>query len=387
MKVLQIGKFYPPHWGGMETALKDICETTAPHLELDVVVAGEERIGRKEDGPGFRIERLARWGTVCSQPICPGLLAYLRRSRAAIVHLHEPNPLAMATFLVSGHPAQLVVHYHSDIVRQKRLACLYRPILERGLRRAVAILAGSQELIDNSPVLGRFASKCIVVPFGIDLRPFLALAREEKPAEQPGGDLPLVLAVGRLSYYKGFHYLIEAVRHLPVRLVIAGDGEMKPELERQANRLGLSGRVTLRGSVSTAQLLSLYRAADLFCLPSCERSEAFGLVQLEAMGAGLPIVSTDLPTGMRSINVDGQTGFRVAPHDAAALASAIAKLAADPGLRARMGTAARRRAQTHYCREAMGRRILEIYASVISESRPHFPFHLTVGRPAREVML
>lgn len=384
MKVLHIGKYYPPHWGGMETALKDICEVIASSVDLEVVVSADGRLTTTEHGRGFRIHRFATWGTLRSQPVSPGLLPFLLGCKADIVHLHEPNPMAMAAFLASRNQAQLVIHYHSDIVRQKILAPFYRPLLDRGLDRAAVILAGSQELIDHSPVLARVASKCLAVPFGVDLGPFLALPA--KPASGPSSAaIPRILAVGRLSYYKGFHHLIEAVRYLPARLVIAGEGEMRASLEQQVRRLGLEDRVELAGRVSDTQLLALYGAADIFCLSSCERSEAFGLVQLEAMGAGLPVVSTNLPTGVRAINVHGETGLVVAPHDPAALASALQVLLADPCLRRRMGEAGRRRAATHYSRETMGSRILDIYASVVRPSGPQLHFDLSVRSPVREV--
>ena len=364
MKVVHVGKFYPPHWGGMETALKDMCEVLSQRVELDALVSADGRSSIRETIRGVRIERLGSRGTLFSQPLAWGLGRRLRQLAADIVHLHEPNPLAMVQFLLSGSTAPLVIHYHSDIVKQKRLRWLYRPWLEAGLARAQAIVVGSGELLDSSPVLSRWKHKCAVIPFGIDLTRYLAI---ERPAPEPlfPRSQPLILAVGRLAYYKGFQYLIEAMRSLPeTRLAIVGEGPERKKLESLITAADLARRVELCGQLNDGDLLEMYRRADLFCLPSCERSEAFGLVQLEAMGSGLPVVSTNLPTGMRAINRNGETGLVVPPRDAAALASALSSLAGDPALRAQMGAAARNRASELYSREVMGARLLELYGAI-----------------------
>lgn len=358
MKVLHVGKYYPPHWGGMETALKDMCEVLSSRVDLEALVAADGRASTTEIVKGVRVSRMASLGTFCSQPLVAGLGRRLRQAEVDVVHLHEPNPLAMISFLLSGSTAPLVIHYHSDIVRQKKLRLLYRPWLEWGLARASAIVTGSQELVDHSPVLSRWRNKCVVIPFGIDLAQFLAIDRAEvRPAQSP-----LILAVGRLAYYKGFHYLIEAMRGIPsARLAIAGEGEQRQALEQLIARLDLGGRVELCGRLTDPELLEWYSRADIFCLPSCERAEAFGLVQLEAMGAGLPVVSTDLPTGMRAVNRNGETGAVVPPHDPAALSAALTCLVADASLRRRQGEAARRRALELFSRDRMGEQILALY--------------------------
>ncbi len=364
MKVVHVGKFYPPHWGGMETALKDMCEVLSRRVDLDALVSADGPDAVCETIGGVRIERLGSRGTLFSQPLVWGLGRRLGQLAADIVHIHEPNPLAMVQFLISGNTAPLVIHYHSDIVKQKRLRWLYRPWLEAGLARAQAIVVGSAELLEGSPILSRWKHKCAVIPFGIDLTQYLAIERPgpERPLNGPPA---LILAVGRLAYYKGFQYLIEAMRRLPeARLAIVGEGPEHARLESLIATGDLAGRVKLCGQLDNEALLEMYRRADLFCLPSCERSEAFGLVQLEAMGSGLPVVSTNLPTGMRAINRDGETGLVVPPCDVAALASALNSLLADPALRARMGDAARRRATELFSREMMGARLLELYGAI-----------------------
>ncbi len=365
MKIVHIGKFYPPHRGGMETALKDMCEVLSPRVDLEALVAADGPEPVNEVVRGVRISRLASRGTLFSQPLVGGLLHRFRHMAADVVHLHEPNPLAMVQFLLSGNPSPLVIHYHSDIVRQKYLRWLYRPWLDAGLERAQAVVVGSRELLDNSPVLARWKDKCVVIPFGIDLAPFLEIDRAARPVASTAGAGVQILAVGRLAYYKGFRYLIEAMRAVPEsRLTIVGDGPERSHLEAHIHEWGLTNRVELAGRLDNPALIDRYGRADLFCLPSCERSEAFGLVQLEAMGAGLPVVSTDLPTGMRAINRHLETGLIVPPNDAPSLGAALKRLADDADLRHRYGAAARKRAQELYSREVMGLRLLELYRKV-----------------------
>jgi glycosyltransferase involved in cell wall biosynthesis len=337
-------------------------EWKPPRIEVEALVAADGPNPVTEIVRGVRVSRLGIRGTLFSQPLMRGLGTCLRTVQADVVHLHEPNPLALVQFLISGNPAPLVIHYHSDIVRQKKLRWLYKPWLTMGLARAQAIVVGSRELLDSSPVLARWKHKCIVIPFGIELEPYLAI---ERPASTTQSARPLILAVGRLAYYKGFHYLIEAMQQMPAaRLAIVGEGPERRQLEARIGERGLSSRVELCGRLDDPALLEWYRRADIFCLPSCERSEAFGLVQLEAMGAGLPVVSTDLPTGMRAINRHEDTGLVVPPHDAGALATALARLSADPALRRRFGAAARTRAQRLFGRDLMGQRILELYSKL-----------------------
>jgi rhamnosyl/mannosyltransferase len=365
MKIVHLGKYYPPRWGGMETAVQDMCEVTARWAEVEAVVAQEGIRTVRENRGGVRVTRLAAPVVVQSQPCAWGLPGYLRGLRADLLHIHEPNPLAVTSWLAvlgrreAGVPA--VIHYHSDIVRQKRAMRLYRPIQRRAFARAAAIVTGSAE-VSASAELANWRHKVEVIPFGIRLDPFLAL---DRPPVRPG--TPLILAVGRLSYYKGFQYLIEAMRGLEARLVIAGDGEQRKQLEKQIAERGLADRIHLAGRVGEEQLVDYYRDADVFCLPSCENSEAFGLVQLEAMGSALPVVSTDLPTGMRAINRDGETGMVVPAHDAAALRKALELLCLNPEMRRRMGAAGRRRAEQHYSRELMGKRLEALYSRVLAE--------------------
>lgn len=382
ISVLQVGKYYPPARGGIETHLEMLARglVGSGEVDLEVVVANDGSRGRTsttvaERPDGVVLRRLGTAFKVAGAPVCPELPGVLRRSRADILHVHGPHPTALLAYLVSGFRGRLVVTYHSDIVRQRVLGKLIAPLQDATLRRARAIIAASPGLVRHSPVLARHRDRCVVIPFGVhpadyaDPDPAVVAALRARYA--PDGR-PLLLAVGRLVYYKGFEHLLRALarlRKVPVSLLLAGEGPLRPALEALVARLRLGGegglecRVHLLGSVP--DLRPYYHACDVFVLPSTARSEAFGIVQLEAMACGKPVVNTRLPSGVPDVSRDGETGLTVAPANPEALAAALDRLLEDAALRARFGAAARGRAQTHFSAERMVADTLALYRRVL----------------------
>jgi rhamnosyl/mannosyltransferase len=369
-RVLHVGKFYPPHKGGMETHLRDLCERLQRDADARVVVAASG--GRKTTEETVNGVSVRREGTLLSlgaSPVCPGLVRQIRESRADIVHLHFPNPAAILAYLASNHAGRLVVTYHSDIVRQKILGRAFRPVLEHFLRRASAIIATSPDYIESSPVLSRLRERCRVIPLGINAERFERVNEEEVGRLRARFGPRVVLSVGRLIYYKGFEHLIRAMRDVDARLLIIGEGPMRGALEREREALGeLRKRVVLLGDVGDAA--PYFRAADVFALASVARSEAFGIVQLEAMACGVPVVNTRLASGVPFVSVDGLTGITVAPEDSNALADALNKLLDDDNLRARYGEAGRRRVADEFNADLMAERTLRLYREVLDASVP-----------------
>ncbi len=362
LRVLHVGKFYPPHKGGMETHLRDLCERLRGEVETEVIVAGREARDVEETVGGVRVVRARTLFNVGAAPVCPGMVRRIRESRADIVHLHFPNPAAVLSYLASGHRGALVVTYHSDIVRQRWTGLAFRPVLEHLLRRARAVIATSPDYVESSPVLRRFRARCRVIPLGIEPERF---ERRDEGAVSRIRALygpRLVLAVGRLIYYKGFEHLVRAMRETDGRLVIVGDGPLRPLLERERDAWGLHERVALPGEVE--DVTPHLQAADVFALPSVARSEAFGIVQLEAMACGVPVVNTRLPSGVPFVSPDGVSGITVAPGDAGALARALNQLLDNPGLRALYGEAGRRRVRAEFTADLMAERTLRLYREV-----------------------
>jgi rhamnosyl/mannosyltransferase len=369
LKVLQLGKFYPPHMGGIETHLEALCGELKTSLSVRVVVANDNRETVEELVDGIPLSRLGTRFTLASTPLCQGLVSEIRRSDADIIHLHLPNPAAVLAYLASGHRGRLVVTYHSDTVRQKVLGALFEPFLHRALRRSSAIIATSPDYLRTSLVLARYQERCHVIPYGIGLEEFEHCEESSvaKLREQFGERL--VISVGRLVYYKGFEYLIRAMRQVNGKLLIVGDGPLRQDLESLARTLDLSGKVIFAGEIQNKNVIPYYHAADIFALASVARSEAFGIVQIEAMAAGLPVVNTQLDSGVPFVSLHNHTGLTVPPGDPEAMAGALNRLLDDPALRRSLGGAARLRARQEFDISIMGGRTLDLYRRVMDGPR------------------
>lgn len=361
LRVLQVGKFYHPHVGGIETHLRELCKEINDRVNLRVIVANDT--GRTERAiiDGVSVTRLGRRLTIASTPICPRMSYEIRRCRADLVHVHMPNPWAVLAYLLSGHRGSLVVTWHSDIVRQKTLGRAFDLLAQRFLRRCNTIIATSQQYIESSPMLSLHRDRCVAIPFGITTaelsRYDAALVSQIRRRFGPR----IVLSAGRLVYYKGIDVLIEAMKSVDATLLIVGDGRLRDRLEREAAADPLvRQRVRFLGHVE--DLTPFYHAADVFALPSVARSEGFGIVQLEAMACGKPVVNTRLQSGVPFVSLGGVTGLTVAPGSAEELASALNLLFKDSELRMRYGSAALERIKSEFTVGAMVTRTLKVYS-------------------------
>jgi glycosyltransferase involved in cell wall biosynthesis len=363
LRVLQVGKFYPPHRGGMESHLHALCGQLRGSVDVEVLVSSDTRKTVEEVLDSVKVTRVGTLFDFAAAPVCPESVRRIRDSRADLVHIHWPHPTALLAYLASGHKGRLVITYHSDIVRQKVMAKLFWPVLRRALERADAIIAASPNYVESSPVLRRFESKCRVIPFGIPLAQFDRFDPEEVARIRARFGPRIVLGVGRLIYYKGFEHLVRAMKRVDAHLLVVGEGPLRGALETEAERAGVSDRVTFLGHVE--DVVPYYHAADVFVLSSVARSEAFGIVQLEAMACRKPVVNTRLDSGVTFVSVAGLTGLTVPPGDCDALAEALNKLLEDSALRARYGRAARLRVEREFDLEVMGRRTLRLYEEVM----------------------
>lgn len=366
LRVLHVGKYYPPYMGGIETHLQNLCNELKDLVDLKVLVSSSNSRTVDELVEGVPVTRVGTRATLSAAPISPGLVARIRRADADIVHLHHPNPIAVMAYLMSGHRGKLVITYHSDIVRQKKLGAVFQPFLDRSLLWADAIIATSPNYLATSSILQAHKDRCVVLPYGIPVEQFAhrdetAIARI---CEQYG--TRLVITVGRLIYYKGFDVLVRAMKDVEGSLLVVGDGPLRGELEEQARSLGIADRVHFLGEIHNRDVAAYYHASDVFALASVARSEAFGIVQLEAMACGLPVVNTSLDSGVPFVSLDGETGITVPPGDAAALSTALTALLDDDARRETLGVAARARVDTEFTAPVMGRRMLELYTSVVA---------------------
>jgi rhamnosyl/mannosyltransferase len=263
----------------------------------------------------------------------------------------------------------LVVWYHSEVIRPNwRYRLFYEPFLEFALRRAERIIVGSPPMKEVA-ALAPHQDKCVVVPYGLDARRYCAspAIAAKAAALRQSFDRPVLLFVGRLVPYKGVDVFLRALPGLHAQTIIVGDGPLRDLLGHMASELGLSDRVRFVGAIDDEELLSWYYACDALVLPSTSRQEAFGMVQLEAMLCGRPVVSTDLPTGVPWVNQHEHTGLVVPPGDTAALRGALARLVCDAELRSRLGEAARTRVLSQFAAEDMRRAMRRVYQDICPE--------------------
>jgi rhamnosyl/mannosyltransferase len=373
MRVTMVNKYYsPPHLGGVETVVATLSSGLAARgVDVTALVSNEAPTTVTDVVDGVRVRRLARTVAIAKTPIALGMRSALRAAAtgpeaADVIQLNHPYPWGEAAWLVSGARVPMVIGYHADITRQKRLLALYRPVLDRVFGRAAAIAASSPNIVAGSDVLSRYADKCRVIPYGIepsryDATPTVAARAAELRAEH---DRPVVLFVGRLVYYKGVDVLILAMRGVDADLVIVGDGPLEAELRALAASTGVADRVTFVPNRPFAELVARYRAADVFCLPSTSRAESFGIVQIEAQVCGVPCISTDLPTSVPFVNLDGVTGITVKTGDVDSLSEALTRLVGDEGLRERLGRQARERVLSDFTTERMVSSYLALYREI-----------------------
>ncbi len=371
MNVLHLGKFYPPARGGMETILALICEKTAGRVRNRALVANAGPATVAERHGEVDVVRVGAWKRIGAVALCPGMPVRLAREDADLIIIHEPNPMGLLAYFLARPEGRLIVWFHSEVVRPSwRYRFFYRPFLDFALSRAEKIIVASPTLAASTPQLREWRSKCVVIPYGLDID-----AGPDAPGLRPrrddGRDRPVVLFVGRLVPYKGANVLLEAAKGIDADLMLVGDGPERSALERQTAALGLTDRVKFLGNVRNDELCRLYDACDLFVLPSITRQEAFGLVQIEAMARGKPVISTELGTGVSWVNQHGETGLVVPPGDVAALRAAIQELLADPAKRAALGAAGARRARSVFHVDRMIDSTLQLYAEVLEQRARH----------------
>lgn len=380
MRVLLLYKDYHPVIGGIENHIRLLAQgLRAEGVDARVLVTNSGPRTRRQTVGGVPVTKAGRQAHILSTPISLPFLFALRRQAADadIVHLHAPYPLAELAQLVLGHGKTTVISYHSDIVRQRRTGELYAPLLRRLLRRAALVAASSPAYINSSPFLRELKHKCRVIHYGIEVDRFSPIpppARAEAPNLRARfGGSPLLLFIGRLRHYKGVDVLIRAMHSVNAHLLIVGTGPMNEPWQDLARSEDLADKVTFLGDCAEEECLAARAAADLFILPSTNRAEALGIVQIEAMACGLPVISTELGTGTSYVNMHNQTGLVVPPNDPRALAAAINKLLADPQRRAQMGERGRKRVREEFSSPAMVRNTIAFYQEAVELSEGDRP--------------
>lgn len=359
MKIVHFAKFYPPEYGGIESVTEALAEDHAAAGHDVEVVCFTRSASHFEKTGHLGLRRIKVQTEIASQPLA---ISYLKACAdatrtAAIVHVHAPNMLAALAVLRVPRHVRVVIHWHADIENKGVLERLVRPVERAMLRRADVIVATTQNYADASSALKGFENRVKVIPIGI-----------ADVVDAPNFEIvtpPYVLFVGRLVPYKGLNVLLDAIAMVQsdVEFKIVGIGPELAALQDHARRLGISDRVTFMGRVGETQLQSLMEGAAVFCLPSINRLEAFGVVLLEAMRARRAIVSTNIPgSGVPWVNA---TGINVPVKDPCALAEAINRLLTAPEEAERLGNLARTRFENDFSCALMSRRFLCLYKHLL----------------------
>jgi len=376
MKILQINKLYFPWIGGVEKIVQDIAEGLKDRVDMKVLVCRDR--GKKEIDRVNNIEvtRASSFGIFYSMPISfdfPILLNRLSRDRD-ILHFHMPFPLADLSYYFNlRKKKKVIIWWHSDIVKQKKALLIYKPFLLSFLKKAEKIMVATPRHVESSIFLKNLEYKCEVIPFGINQDKFLMTSvihnKVVKIHNIYGKNI--VLFIGRLIYYKGVEYLIEAMKNVDANLIIIGDGPLKDNLSLQTKRIGVDKKIFFLGGLDDSDVVAYYHACKVFVLPSVENTEAFGIVQMEAMACGKPVINTDLPTGVPYVSLNGKTGVTVPVKNADALSKAIRNIIFNDDLREKFGANALQRIEKEFTMDRMMNRIYKVYENVYNQTTKH----------------
>jgi glycosyltransferase involved in cell wall biosynthesis len=364
--VAQVGKLYFPHIGGVETQMRAVArQLTMSGVDVEVIVGQSGRAAAREDRvDGIRVHRATTLARVAATPITYGLGRAMRASPMEVVHFHSPFPSGELAALRTLQDRRMVITHHMDIWRQRLLFQGFAPFQRAFYERAGFILASSPQLADHSTILRVHRDRVAVVPLGIDIAEWNAseqtLVAAGELRETLGEGKIIALFVGRLVYYKDLDILLRAVDGLDITLVIVGAGPFEAALRKQAAALS-EVRVVFAGTVDANELRAHYQAADLFVLPSGHPAETFGVVLLEAALSQLPLITSDVPTGVQHVNKHELTGLVAQAGDPASFRAAIVRLMNDAGLRRSLGQGARDRVLAQFGIDRVASILTEIY--------------------------
>lgn len=377
LKVLQINKLYYPVTGGVERVVQQIAEGLQDKTDMKVLVCQPKGKTVYEKINGVVVCRQKSIGMIGNLPIPFGFFYRFRKMAKGrdIIHIHMPFPFADIAYLLSGYKGKIVLWWHSDVVRQKKMMVFYRPFMELLLKRADKIIVATKGHIEGSFYLKPYYKKCCIIPFGVDRvieedadKYFTIRKRKELSKEIYKKQDINFLFIGRLVYYKGCKILLEAFRNVEnATLTIVGSGPLETELKNYVKQYHMEKKVIFTGYVEDEKLPFYFKQCDVFVLASIARSEAFGLVQIEAMSYGKPVINTNLPSGVPYVSLHGKTGLTVEPESAAAMEKAIFWMIEHPKERQEMGENARIRVKEEFCLDHMLNKVYELYKTLTEE--------------------
>lgn len=335
-------------------------------IERLVLVARRFGLRRRFRDGADEVDAVSSLGTLFSTPLAPAYpFALARQARRAdlVVH-HAPFPLVDIGILLGLRPSTaLVVHWHAEIVGKPLLAQLVAPLVRHTLERADRIVVSDRIIAERSSMLAPHVAKCVAVPYGCDVDYWrnLDAAGHEAVQRIKLRSPNLIVAVGRLVGYKGFDVLVRAMQFVDGEAVIIGEGPLLGSLKALAHELGLAGKLTFAGGLPRNEVRTYLHAASAFAFPSVTDAEAFGIAQIEAMAAGLPVVNTALATAVPRIARHGREALTVAPGDPSALAAALRTLLENGAFARQLGSAGYQRARAEFDHGIFVERVAAIY--------------------------
>jgi glycosyltransferase involved in cell wall biosynthesis len=368
LRVLCFGRFFDDMPGGMQTHVDHLFRSMRGHVDFVHLVPSRNAQSFEGQLHGFPLIRTPSWNVDGSLALSPSLLAQARRLHHDrpfdLVHLHFPDPMSHLASLAIPANVPRVISWHADIIRQKLMRLVYRPLLRSVLNQAKAVIVATPAHITSSPELSRphLQSKHHVIPYGFDLsHQALPHNNTQRLHERHPGKI--IFALGRHVHYKGFDVLIQAMAQMPsnAQLIIGGEGPLTAEWKALAAQSPAASRIAFVGKITDADLPAYFQVCDVFCLPAVNQAEAFGIVQVEAFACAKPVVSTKLNNGVDFVNQDGITGLTVTPGNVDELAVALNRLLADPALCQQLGTQALQRAHVEFSLEALRSKTLAVY--------------------------
>jgi glycosyltransferase involved in cell wall biosynthesis len=369
MRVLHVFKtYYPDSFGGIEQVIRQLSASTA-HMGVATQIFTLSRQATTtpvlHDGATMVIRAQTNLD-LASTPMSYKALPIFRDAvrRADLIHYHYPWPFGDLLHLLGGQTKPAVLSYHSDVVRQRGLMPLYRPLMRHFFSNLRAIVPASPNYLQTSEILQSYLDKVTVIPYGLNERSYPPLLSDRVSHWQTKVGQDFFLFVGVLRYYKGLHILLDACANSSSRVVIVGAGPVEADLKRQAKRLGLKN-VQFLGAVSDEDKVALLKLCRAVVFPSHLRSEAFGVTLLEGAMYGKPLISAEIGTGSSYVNIDGVTGLVVPPNDSSALRAAMHCLEQDGALAAEMGRSARERFDALFTADRMAQSYVALYKRVL----------------------
>lgn len=370
IRILQLGKFHPIKGGVEKVMMAFMLGLSSRGVQCDMLCAADDDdIGETVLNSHSKLFKTKTIQKRSATMLSPDMITKLRELCHSydIIHVHHPDPMAALALFLSGYKGKVVLHWHSDILKQRVLLQMYKPLQNWLVKRADLILGTTPIYVRESPYLSKVQSKIDFLPIGVRERvpeeEIVGIIRNQYPGKK------IVYSMGRLVEYKGYEYLIDAAKQLSDEYVvlIGGIGPLKEKLQKQIRMAGLESKVHILGFIHKEVEAAYYAACDVFCLSSTLRTEAYAIVQVEAMSVGRPIVATKIPgSGVSWVNQDGVSGINVEPKNSLELARAIERICSDSDLYRRLSAGAKERYRKLFTREAMIDGLMKHYGELLS---------------------